>query len=268
MKKLPLLFALAIAGPGCVPAALAAPPASPVTLRVFAAASLSEAFGELAHQFEKSHPGVAVQLNLAGSQQLVAQIESGAPADVFASADTAWMGRLVRSGHIAGEPATFARNRLVVLVPKSNPGHITRLQDLAKPGLKLVLGAETVPVGRYSRQALDQLSRQPGFDPDFAKRVLANLASEEENVKSVVSKVVLGEADAGLAYRSDVTASVQRSTRTIEIPDAANVLATYPIAALSGSTGLAKQFVALVQSSAGQRTLQDHGLIPAGAPAP
>jgi len=269
MKSLRILLALALASCGfALPAQAATPPR--VTLRVFAAASLSEAFDDIARQFEKSHDGVAVQLNLAGSQQLVAQIEAGAAADVFASADTAWMGRLVREQRVAGEPATFARNRLVVIVPKANPAHVSSLQDLAKPNLKLVLGAETVPVGRYSRQVLDKLSAQPGYGSDFSKRVLANLASEEENVKSVVSKVMLDEADAGFVYRSDVTASVKRSTRMIEIPDAANVLATYPIAVLAGaaSADLAGQFVALVHSNAGQRTLADHGLMPATAGTP
>ena len=261
---LPALAALALASP------VRAAPSSSATLRVFAAASLSEAFEDIARQFEKSHAGVSVQLNLAGSQQLVAQIEAGAAADVFASADTAWMGKLARGRRVDGAPLVFARNRLVVIAPKANPAHLSALQDLAKPGIKLVLGAETVPVGRYSRQVLDLLSKQPGYGSDFGKRALANLASEEENVKSVVSKVMLGEADAGIVYRSDVTAGVQRSTRSIEIPDAANVIATYPIAALSAAAApdLARQFVAAVQSKAGQKTLQQHGFLPAPSASP
>jgi molybdate transport system substrate-binding protein len=262
MKILRVLLLLAPFGLGLASAAHSAP-ASPATLHVFAAASLSEAFEDIAHQFEKSHAGVSVQLNLAGSQQLVAQIEAGAAADVFASADTAWMGRLVRGGRVDGVAAAFARNRLVVIVPKANPAHLSALQDLAKPGIKLVLGAETVPVGRYSRQVIDLLSKQPGYGSDFSKRALANLASEEENVKAVVSKVMLGEADAGIVYNSDVTPSVQRSTRSIEIPDAANVIATYPIAALSAAAApdLARQFVSAVRSKAGQKTLQQHGFL-------
>src|SRR6266540_2943795 len=177
-------------------------------LHVFAAASLAEAFEQIAREFERAHPEARVQLNLAGSQQLATQIEQGAAADVFASADRRWMDYLVERGRVAGEPAVFARNRLVVIVPRTKPARIGRLQDLARPGVKLVLGAEAVPVGKYSREVLQNLSRSEAFDAAFARRVLANVVSEEENVKSVVGKVQLGEADAGLCYRSDVTRAV------------------------------------------------------------
>ncbi|HTO92328.1 MAG TPA: molybdate ABC transporter substrate-binding protein [Candidatus Sulfotelmatobacter sp.] len=269
MRSLRACLAMALVALSVAPLPVAGAPA-PVTLHVFAAASLSEAFDDLAKQFDKAHAGCTVQLNLAGSQQLVAQIESGAPADVFASADTAWMGRMVRAGRVAGEPLVFARNRLVLVIPRSNPAHLDRLQDLAKPGIKLVLGAETVPVGRYSREVLKKLSAEPGFGADFSDRVLKNLASEEENVKSVASKVALNEADAGIVYHSDVTQSVAKSTRTIAIPDSSNVLATYPIAALStaASPELARAFVALAISPAGQKTLERHGMIAAGVARP
>ena len=240
------------------------------TLHVFAAASLAEAFEEIAHEFERGHPGTEVQLNLAGSQQLSTQIEQGAGADVFASADRRWMDYLVERGLVAGEPAVFARNRLVVIVPRTNPARIGRLQDLARPGVKLVLGAEAVPVGKYSREVLQNLSRAEGFGAGFARRVLANVVSEEENVKSVVGKVQLGEADAGLCYRSDVTRAVSRFVRVLAIPDSANVLATYPIAVLRGAPrgGLAQDFMALVLSASGQRVLERHGLTPAAASTP
>jgi len=242
--------------------------AEATSLHVFAAASLAEAFEEIANEFERAHPEARVQLNLAGSQQLATQIEQGAAADVFASADRRWMDYLVEHDLVAGEPAVFARNRLVVIVPRTNPARIGRLQDLARPGVKLLLGAEAVPVGKYSREVLQNLSRAQGFGAAFARRVLANVVSEEENVRSVVGKVQLGEADAGLCYRSDVTPAVARFVRVLPIPDSANVLAAYPIAVLRGAPrgGWAQEFLALVLSPPGQRVLERHGLVPASAP--
>ncbi|NOT33157.1 MAG: molybdate ABC transporter substrate-binding protein [Candidatus Eisenbacteria bacterium] len=233
-------------------------------LRVFAAASLAESFGELARHFEDVNPAVRVQLNLAGSQQLAAQLEQGAIADVFASADERWMDHVRQVGLVMGTPAHFARNRLVVIVPRTNPARIARLQDLARRGIKLVMGAESVPVGRYGREMLRNLASVTGFDPDFARRVLANVVSEEENVKAVVGKVQLGEADAGIVYRSDVTPALSRFVRTFEIPDSANVLTLYPIAVLAGTRApeLSRAFVELVRSPEGQRILAERGMIP------
>lgn len=254
------------------PGADAAPARSApaATLNVFAAASLAEAFGEIAREFERAHPGVRVQLNLAGSQQLVAQIEQGATADVFASADTGWMDEARDRALIAGADSIFARNRLIVIVPRTNPARIGRLQDLARHGVKLVLGAEAVPIGRYSREVLRNLSRDPAAGPDFATRVLANVVSEEDNVKSVVGKVQLGEADAGLVYRSDVTPATSRFVRFIVIPDSANLVASYPIAIMKSAPHpeLARQFVTSVLSIPGQHAIERHGLIPVSGAAP
>jgi molybdate transport system substrate-binding protein len=164
---------------------------------------------------------------------------------------------------IADEPLVFARNRLVMIVPRTNPARIARLQDLARRGIKLVIGAEAVPVGAYSREMLRNLSAAEGFDPDYARRVLANVVSEEENVKGVVGKVQLGEADAGIVYRSDVTPSLARFVRTFEIPQSANVLASYPIAVPAGSKApeLARAFIAMLLSPPGQDALRRRGLI-------
>lgn len=240
------------------------------TLVVFAAASLGGPFGDIARGFERDHPGVRVRLNLAGTQQLAAQIEQGAWADVFASADDRWMAELVAKCRIDGEPARFAGNRLVVIVPLTNPGRIGRLQDLSRRGVKLVIGADAVPVGRYGREMLAKLSATPGFAPDFAKRALANVVSEEENVRGVVGKVQLGEADAGICYRSDVTGALARRVRVIEVPAGANVVATYPIVVLGDAPQreLARAFVKRVLAPEGQRTLERHGLIPAAGVAP
>jgi len=241
----------------------------PADLTVFAAASLKDAFSEAAAVLGKRNPPIAVRYSFAGSQQLVLQLEQGAAADVFALADQRWMQVAQDSGLVAGSPVVFARNRLVVITPASNPGRIDRLEDLGKRGLKLVLGAEAVPVGKYSREALGRLGDAPGFEADYSKRVLRNLVSEEENVKSVVSKVQLGEADAGIVYVSDVTPSVRKAVRTIEIPDPYNVVATYPIAVLrqSQQPAAARAFVEYFTSAEGQAVLARHGLLPAEAAA-
>jgi molybdate transport system substrate-binding protein len=253
---------------------LAARPAEPArassTLTVFAAASLTESFQDLGRTLERKHPGLAVQFSFAGSQQLALQLEQGAPADVFASADQRWMEYAQEKGLVTGEAPVFARNRLVVIVPRTNPARIGRLQDVARRGTKLVIAAEAVPAGKYTREALQKLAAADGFPPEYDKRVLANVVSQEENVKSVVSKVQLGEADAGVVYRSDVTPAASRYVREIEIPDASNVIASYPIAVLAGAKNgeLAREFVELVRSEAGQRVLQQHGLLPAAAAEP
>jgi molybdate transport system substrate-binding protein len=233
-------------------------------LQVFAAASLSDAFTEIGRKLERRRPGLTIHLILAGSQQLATQIEQGARADVFASADERWMEYAKDRGLLAGEYSIFARNRLVVIVPKTNPARIHRLQDLARGGTKLVLGADAVPVGRYSRTVLRNLARDPAFGGGFAARTLHNVVSEEENVRSVVGKVQLGEADAGIVYRSDVAEAVARFIRVIEIPENANVLASYPIALVRDTKEpeAARAFIDLVLSIEGQRILERRGLIP------
>jgi molybdate transport system substrate-binding protein len=243
---------------------------APSTLTVYAAASLSDAFRELGRTLEASHPGLTVQFNFAGSQQLALQLEQGAPADVFASADQRWMSYAAEKGLVEGDAVVFARNRMVVIVPRTNPARIGSLRDLARRGTKVVVAAEAVPAGKYSREALQNLAGAPGFPPEYDRRVLANVVSQEENVKAVVAKVQLGEADAGLVYRSDVSPAVARYVRVFEIPDAYNVIASYPIAVLKAARNAeaARQFVDLVSSEAGQRVLQRHGLLPAGTAAP
>lgn len=240
---------------------------TPLVLTIFAAASLTGAFTELGHLLEQRQPGLEIRFNFAGSQQLAAQLDQGAAADLFASADERWMGHAAERGRLAGAPIVFARNRLVLLLPATNPGRIARLQDLARPGLKLVLAAEAVPAGRYSRQVLVRLEHAPGFRAGFAVRALANVVSNEENVKGVVAKVQLGEADGGFAYRSDVTAAVAARVKVVEIPAAQNVVAEYPVAVLTAAPNepAARAFVRLLLSAEGQAVLRRHGLLPAEA---
>lgn len=264
-RLLALLPSLFIAIASAVPAAPAieATPGRDTTLTVFAAASLRESFEAIAARIEQAHPGVVVRMQWAGSQQLAAQLEQGARADVFASADQRWMDFVAERGLLAGPPRPFARNRLVVIVPRANPARIDSLRHLARAGVKLVIGADAVPVGRYSRTMLERLATRPGFPPDFARRVLANVVSEEENVRGVIQKVQLGEADAGIVYVSDVTPATARQVRVLGIPSDANVIATYPIAMVRGAAypSLAQEFVDLLLSRDGQFVLEAHGLI-------
>jgi molybdate transport system substrate-binding protein len=241
----------------CIPSNL--PAAN--TLTVFAAASLTDAFTEIGNQFEVTHPGVIVQLNFAGSQALRAQIEQGAVADIFASADQIEMSALVSDGLVQeDESRIFLQNQLVVILPAQNPAKIQGLGDLAKPGLKLVLAADAVPVGRYARQSLENMNGS--FGSDFNNKVLANIVSNEDNVKQVVAKVELGEADAGIVYTSDAIAA--SGLKTITIPHDLNVTARYPIAPLAESlkTDLTVTFIAYVLSAEGQAILKKWGFTP------
>lgn len=249
---------------GGTPALSAAGPKISGNLTVFAAASLIEAFTEMKKMIEAANPGTTITLNFAGSSNLRTQLTQGASADVFASADAPNMNQVVQAGDIDGQTKDFVQNRLVVVLPKNNPGQISNLKDLAKPGLKLVLAQEQVPVGNYARQALDKLSADPAYGAGFKSKVLANLASNELNVKEVVAKVQLGEADAGIVYASDVTPSVQAATITIDIPDQFNVVARYPIGVVKGAGNPdgARAFINYVLSPAGQAILQHYGFIP------
>jgi len=234
-------------------------------LTVFAAASLTGAFEEMKTSIETSNPGLSITLNFASSTQLRAQLEQGARADVFASADEKQMDLAREAGLLAGEPVVFAHNRLVVILPRDNPASIETLQDLSRPGVKLDVASETAPIGAYTRQFLQRASAAPAFGADFEQRVLANVVSEEENVKQVVAKVRLGEADAGICYVSDVTPEAAPDLATIDIPDELNQNATYPIAVLkhAGDPGLARAFLDYVLSPEGQAILQAQGFIPA-----
>lgn len=240
-----------------------APPASPIrSLNVFAAASLTESFGNLGRRFEAQHPGTRVVFNFAGSQQLREQLANGAPADVFASANRKEM-KAAASFVDGATVRTFARNTLIVIYPKDNPAKISVLADLARAGIKLDVADRAVPVGKYTVQMLDAAAKDPAFGPDFNTRVLANVVSREDNVKSVVTKVRLGEADAGVVYATDVTGDAARDVGVLPIPAAFNQTAEYPIAVAAHAVQpeLARQFEDYVLSAEGQDVLKDHGFI-------
>ncbi|MFZ2488024.1 MAG: molybdate ABC transporter substrate-binding protein [Anaerolineae bacterium] len=237
----------------------------PVTLNVFAAASLTEAFSKLGAQFEAEHPGVTVVFNFAGSQQLAQQLADGAPADVFASANQKQMDAVIASGRIANDQALpFVTNQLVVILPKDNPAKLAALSDLAKPGLKLVLAAAEVPVGQYALDFLDKATQDATLGAAFKEAVLKNVVSYEANVKAVLTKVVLGEADAGIVYGSDVSGDSAAAVQQVAIPAALNVVASYPIGTVQNSTNpdSAAAFVAYLLSPAGQAMLAEFGFTP------
>lgn len=222
----------------------------------------------MGRQFEAVNPGTEVILNLAGSQQLAHQLSQGAPADVFASADERQMAAAISAGRVDnGDQQVFVRNRLVVAYPAGNPAHLRQLADLAQPGLRIVLAAVEVPAGRYAQLFLDKAAQDPALGPDFRERVNDNVVSYEENVRAVLSKVILSEADAGIIYASDVDNGASDQLGWIEIPDALNPMASYPIAVLNDSRNLAlsQSFIRFVLSPEGQEILVKHGFLPAEA---
>ncbi len=247
--------------PTAAPTSTAAPQ---ITLTVYAAASLTGAFGDIGKAFEAANPGVTVKFSFAGSQALRTQIEQGAPADVFASADHKNMDPLVTENLVAsGADQDFATNLLIVILPPQNPANVQTLQDLAKPGLKLVLEDPSVPAGNYTRQILTNMSNDPTYGTDFSTKVLANVVSNETDVKQVVAKVDQGEADAGIVYVTDALAAPD--LKSIAIPANYNVIAHYPIAALekAPNSDLAAAFVAYVLSADGQAVMKKWGFSPA-----
>ena len=236
--------------------------AKAATLNVFAAASLTESFTELGKDFQTAHSGVTVKFNFAGSQALVQQIQNGASADVFASADTANMTKATNA-NLVSSPQTFAKNKVVVILPISNPGKINSLKDLANKGIKIDIEAPSVPAGAYTLKVLDKMGQSPDYGAGYESAVKGNFVSQEDNVKAVVTKVQLGEADAGFVYLTDVTAKVAPKVKEFTIPDNLNVVAQYPIAVTKNSADAtdAQAFVQYILSSDGQAVLQKYHFI-------
>lgn len=259
LRPTTLALALALTAPGA--AAWGAKPV-PGEVVVFEAASLREAFARLAARFEEEHPGTRVTIDAAGSQTLRAQIEQGAAADVFASADERQMNALVGEGLVA-TPASFACNEPVVVVRSDLAGTVKTFADLPRAE-RIVVGAPEVPIGAYTAEVWQKAARKLGAD--FAARVQAKIVSRETNVRQVLAKVVLGEADAGVVYRSDARAA-QGKVAVVVIPPELNVTASYPIALLASAphAALGRAFVALVRSPAGQAALREAGFVPCPA---
>lgn len=222
--------------------------AEETTLTVFAASSLTDSFAELGKRFEKSHDGVTVTFNFAGSSDLVAQLAQGAPADVFASADQENMDKGVADDLVEGEVANFASNTLQIAVPPGNPGNVSSLQDLARPGLNVVVCAPEVPCGAASQE----VEKAGGVD--------IKPVSEEQAVTDVLAKVTTGQADAGLVYVTDMIAAGDEA-QGVTFPESSAAVNVYPIAPLKDSENpeLAQEFVDLVASQDGQTVLRDAG---------
>ncbi len=239
--------------------------AEEATITVFAAASLTDAFTELGLLFEEQNPGTTVALSFGGSSALATQLAEGAPADVFASANTTQMQNAVEAGRIAGEPVNFLTNSLVVIIPSDNPAGLTTLADLANEDIAFVTALPDVPIRDFTDQVLANAAADPDYGSDFQERVMANLVSEEDNVRQLAAKVALGEADAGIVYKSDVTPDIADQVQIIDIPEALNIVAVYPIAPTNDSLNpdLAQAFVELILSSEGQAVLEEWGFGPA-----
>ena len=241
MRLLPAVVILSLTV-GC------ADPAGPVReeLLVFAAASLTDAFAAAEAAFEAEHQDVDVVVHTAGSQRLAAQILEGAPADVFASADTTQMDRVVAAGETAGQPTIFARNRLTVAVAPGNPRGITGPAQLARGDLTVVLAEENVPLGAYTRRLLDRLG------------IRVTPASLELDARAVLGRVALGEADAGIVYTSDVVG--REDVEEVVVPEAVNVSAEYPVVVLRGAPPVARVFADFLRTPTGEAILRDAGL--------
>ena len=234
-------------------------------LTVFTAASLTGTFGEIGQLYE-NETGMSVAFNFDGSQALRTQIENGAYADLFASANKKQMNAVKDAGLVNNSSmVVFTRNRISLIIPRDNPAKISNLSDLARPGLKIVMGTKDVPVGDYALQIIDKLGNDSAYGPDYRAAVLANVISQETNVNYVVTKVALGEADVGFAYVSDITEDMADKVDKIDIPDEFNVIAEYPMAIMQESKYPAKsqEFVNLVRSERGKAILERYGFAPA-----
>ena len=233
------------------------------TLIIFAASSLTDAFQEIGKAYESTNPEMKISLSFAGSQVLRTQIEQGAVTDIFASADRKNMDLLVQDNLVAmNSYQVFATNRLIVILPPGNPAEVKTLHDLANSGLKLILADPSVPAGNYARQILANISADPVYGSSFSTAVLANVVSNETDVRQVVTKVELGEADAGIVYVSD--AFSDPNLVTISIPEKFNIIAQYPIAILTNSPNpdQASEIIEFIMSPDGQAIMEKWGFTP------
>jgi len=232
------------------------------TLYVFAASSLTDAFGDLEVAFEEQNPDTNVRMNFAASSDLLFQIQQAALADVFASADEAKMNTAVEEG-LVKQPEVFARNSVVLIVPADNPAGIEEFGDLAEADATVVLAVEGVPITEYAEQVLANADAEYGVG--FSQSVLDKVVSREANVRAAAQRVALGEADATFVYRSDVTEDIRDQVQVIEVPEELNVVATYPMAVVERSENpdLGQAWIDFVLSDEGQDVLEGYGFMPA-----
>ncbi|MDP9251289.1 MAG: molybdate ABC transporter substrate-binding protein [Chloroflexota bacterium] len=251
-----VLFLAACAAPGATPSA------KPVELTVYGAASLSGVLADAKTAYQAANPGVTLTIATDSSATLRTQIEQGAPADVFLSADTKNPQTLADAGLTKGGLVAFAGNRLTIIVPTGNPAKIQTPADLARAGLRIVAAGYAVPITAYATQVVANLAKLAGYPAGFAASYAANVVSQEDNVKAIVAKIELGEGDAGIVYVTDAAASTKVSP--VAIPEAANVLATYAgmVVRASSHATQAQTFLDWLAGPAGQAILTAHGFIP------
>jgi len=232
----------------------------PVTLTLLAAASLSKVLPKVGDLFTRSHPRARFSFSFGGTDVVAAQIEQGAPADLFAGASTTF-GEQLLAKKLIRPFRVFCINRLVLIMPPSNPAKIDSLDDLTRKGIKLVIGSPSAPIGTYTRRVLGNLDA--AYGAGYGRRVLANVVSEEQDVDGVLTKVESGEADAGFVYITDAT-SAGAAVRTIALPDAAQAVAFYPVAVVrsSANADTAAAFVDFVLTALAQRVLRAAGFGP------
>ena len=267
----PLLGVLLVVA--CTPTTATPPTPGPTSsaasgeVVVFAASSLTDVFQDLATSFQQANPNAKLTFNFGASSQLATQLGQGARADVFASADQTQMDKARKADAIPGQDTVLAANRLVVITPKDNPKQISSVTDLARDGVKFVTTQPSVPIGQYTAQLLDKASADPAYGADFKAKVQANTVSQEDNVRQVVSKVQLGEADAAIVYSTDATPQVRGQLQLIQVPDPLQTPATYPIAVARGANAAGGEaFVAYVLGPQGQATLAKWGFLPPPGP--
>ncbi len=233
-----------------------------VELTVYAAASLKAALEQAVAAYETANAGTTLTISTDSSSALETQIEQGAPADVFLSADTTNPKKLVDAGLADGDAVAFAGNELTVIVPADNPAKIASAADLAKPGIKIIAAGDEVPITRYATQLVENLGKEPGYPDDFAAAYTKNIASREDNVKAVVAKIELGEGDAGIVYVTDARASTK--VATFDVPSSANVPATYAgvVVKASANVAAARAFLDWFAGPDGQAILGELGFLP------
>lgn len=255
------ILALWVAGCGAGSAATTSEARS-VELTIFAAASLKDVLAELSTAYEATVAGTDITIATDSSAALAAQIEQGAPADVFLSADTANPQKLVDRGLVGGSIVAFATNALTIAVPLDDPAGIATPADLGRAGVKVVAAGDDVPISRYVRQVIDDLAGQPGYPADLAERYRANVVSREDNVTAIVAKLELGEADAGIVYVTDARSSTR--VREVSIPVEANVVATYGgiVVKTTDHQAAAGAFLDWLTQSEGQAILADFAFLP------
>jgi molybdate transport system substrate-binding protein len=244
------------------PAAPSAAPTGPAALTIFGAASLKGALVKVKTTYEASNPGTTLTISTDSSATLETQIEQGAPADVFLSADTMNPEKLVDKGLAEGAAVTFAGNNLTVIVPTANPAGFKTPADLASSGMKLIAAGDSVPITKYATQLVANLAQLSGYPADFAAKYISNIASKEDNVKAIVAKIELGEGDAGIVYETDAKASTK--VTPVDVPDTANVPARYAgvVVKASKNAAAAQAFLTWLAGPDGQAILSTFGFLP------